>query len=170
MDTTLTAKEVEHFDLRKPHMQCTGAKGEKTIVQNGFIYAFSIIDVKHEPWRGGKIVGKVGDMKAAIVAQGHKFCDYCGYSFGMAEGLERHLYEHHRDTLLVSLINNKPADLKLGELPTEGQLKDEATRIVTGEEAEELLAKQEEYKTPEQKAHDENKTKKKGAYRQPIGA
>lgn len=169
MKIDATSKEVEHFDLRKPHMMCTGTKGEKTIVQNGFIYTFSIID-KREPWRGGKILGKVGDMKAAIKALGHHFCDFCGYSFGLPEGLEQHLYEHHRDSLLVSMINERPKDLKLGELPSEDQLRQEATRVVKGEEAEEILANAEKNRTPEQVAHDDNKKKKKGAYREPIGA
>lgn len=163
----LTA-ELEHFDLRKPHMRNTGTKGEITIVQNGFIYAYSIPNPRTEPWKGGKIIGTIATMKVTAVAAGHKFCDFCGHTYGTSEGLEKHLYDTHRDALLVSMINDRPKDLKLGELPTEGQLRDEATRLVKGEEAEELLKKKEADRTPDQVAHDENKHKKKGAYREPL--
>lgn len=160
----MESKTVEHFDLRQPHLVCTGDKGLKTIVQNGFVYSYSIPD-KARWWHGGKILGPVSTMKPAIVAQGHKFCDFCGYSFGDMEGLERHMYTMHRDALVVSLINSKPKDLKLGELPSEDQIKSEAGRLVTGDEAKEALEKA---ATPAQKAFDEVKAKKKNAYRQPV--
>lgn len=159
-------QDVSKFDLRKPHLRNTGVKGEVTIVQNGFIYAFSLPNPKMDPYTGGRVIGKIADMKPLIVAQGHKFCDFCGFSFGQAEGLEQHLYEAHRDVLLVSLVQHKPDELKLGELPTDEQLRTEATRMVSAEEAKEIQAKQDA--VPEVKEHNENKKHKKGAYREPV--
>ena len=169
MEETL-GQDVSHFDLSKPHMRITGENGVVTIVQNGFIYAYSIPDIRR-PMIGGKVIGKIDAMKAAARALGHKFCDFCGYSFGLAEGLEEHLYGTHRDILLVSIIQHRPGDLKLGELPTEGQLKGEATRIVKGEEAEEILAKQTAKNAhPAVKAYNASKARTKGAYREPLRA